>query len=138
MFLGGIVGVMGVLGIVYVFNFGGKLIFVMLLVFGCVLVVNMFIIMVSEGMIFEVLVWFFMSLLLVILGVVIVFVFVLKFGFLVFKYKIFGEFKDVLFELLMDEVLSVGKFDDYVDGNLEVMSDVDKEDVMVVVVKNVD
>lgn len=41
----GVIGVFGVLGIILVFKFCGSLVYVMFLVFGCVLVMNMFVIM---------------------------------------------------------------------------------------------
>lgn len=68
--LAGAVGAIGALGIIYAFNFGGKPIFVMPLVFGIAPVVNTFTEMVSKQLYGQVPQMFYLSLLLVILGAV--------------------------------------------------------------------
>jgi hypothetical protein len=68
--LAGAAGAIGALGIIYAFNFGGKPIFVMPLVFGFAPVVNTFTETVSKGLFDELSQWFYLSLLLVILGAV--------------------------------------------------------------------
>ncbi|MCH2180719.1 MAG: hypothetical protein MK108_01815 [Mariniblastus sp.] len=68
--LAGGVGAVGALGIIYAFNFGGKPIFVMPLVFGFAPVVNTLTETISKGLLNQLSQWFFLSLLLVILGAV--------------------------------------------------------------------
>lgn len=76
--LAGTAGAIGALGIVYAFNFGGKPIFVMPLVFGGAPVINTFATMLGEGTLSQVSVPFFLSLFLVICGAVTVLVFAPK------------------------------------------------------------
>lgn len=71
----GTVGALGALGIIYAFNFGGKPIFVMPLVFGMAPVVNTFTTIFSEGLFNKVPSMFFYCLLLVIVGAVCVLIF---------------------------------------------------------------
>lgn len=78
--LGGTAGALGALGIIYSFNFGGKPIFVMPLVFGCAPVVNTFTTMLSEGTLSDISIAFMLSLVLVICGAVTVLVFAPKAG----------------------------------------------------------
>ena len=66
--LAGGVGAVGALGIIYAFNFGGKPIFVMPLVFGFAPVINTFTETISKGLFDELSRWFYLSLLLVIIG----------------------------------------------------------------------
>ncbi len=68
--LAGGVGAVGALGIIYAFNFGGKPIFVMPLVFGFAPIVNTLTETVSKGLFAELSQWFYLSMLLVILGAV--------------------------------------------------------------------
>ena len=68
--LAGGVGALGALGIIYAFNFGGKPIFVMPLVFGFAPIVNTLTETVSKGLFAELSQWFYLSMLLVILGAV--------------------------------------------------------------------
>ena len=70
--LAGAAGAIGALGIIYAFNFGGKPIFVMPLVFGIAPVVNTFTEIVSKQLYGQVPQMFYVSLLLVILGAVMV------------------------------------------------------------------
>lgn len=70
--LAGAAGAIGALGIIYAFNFGGKPIFVMPLVFGIAPVVNTFTEIVSKQLYGQVSEMFYLSLLLVILGAVMV------------------------------------------------------------------
>lgn len=70
--LAGAAGAIGALGIIYAFNFGGKPIFVMPLVFGIAPVVNTFTEMISKNLYNYVTVEFFLSLAVVILGAVMV------------------------------------------------------------------
>lgn len=77
---GGAAGAFGALGIVYAFNFGGKPIFVMPLVFGCAPVVNTFVTMLSQGTFDQIKPVFLLSLALVITGAVTVLVFAPKPG----------------------------------------------------------
>jgi MFS family permease len=71
----GSAGALGALGIIMAFNFGGKPIYVMPLVFGCAPVVNTFVTVTAEGTYRQVQSPFFISLGLVILGAVTVLVF---------------------------------------------------------------
>jgi hypothetical protein len=71
----GTAGALGALGIIMAFNFGGKPIYVMPLVFGCAPVVNTFVTVTAEGTYRQVQSPFFVSLGLVILGAVTVLVF---------------------------------------------------------------
>ena len=75
--MGGAVGAIGALGIIYAFNFGGKPIFVMPLVFGFAPVVNTFVETISKGM-GQASPYFYASLLMVIVGAVMVLVFAPK------------------------------------------------------------
>jgi drug/metabolite transporter (DMT)-like permease len=72
--LGGAAGAFGALGIIYAFNFGGKPIFVMPLVFGLAPVVNTFTEITTKGLQGQVSWFFFLSLLVTILGAVMVLV----------------------------------------------------------------
>ncbi|MFN6109853.1 MAG: hypothetical protein ACK493_05725 [Planctomycetota bacterium] len=72
--LGGTAGAFGALGIIYAFNFGGKPIFVMPLVFGLAPVVNTFTEITSKGLRAEVSSAFYLSLAVTILGAVMVLV----------------------------------------------------------------
>lgn len=72
--LGGAAGAFGALGIIYAFNFGGKPIFVMPLVFGLAPVVNTFTEITTKGLQSQVSGFFFLSLLVTILGAVMVLV----------------------------------------------------------------
>lgn len=72
--LGGAAGAFGALGIIYAFNFGGKPIFVMPLVFGLAPVVNTFTEITSKGLKSEVSNAFYLSLAVTILGAVMVLV----------------------------------------------------------------
>ena len=72
--LAGAVGAIGALGIIYAFNFGGKPIFIMPLVFGIAPVVNTFTEIVSKQLYGQVPQMFYLSLLLVIFGAVTVLV----------------------------------------------------------------
>ena len=74
----GAVGAIGALGIIYAFNFGGKPIFVMPLVFGFAPVVNTLVETTSKGLLSEVQPLFYGSLALVITGAVMVLVFAPK------------------------------------------------------------
>ncbi|MCO6459165.1 MAG: hypothetical protein J5I93_27970 [Pirellulaceae bacterium] len=71
----GAAGAIGALGIILAFNFGGKPIYVMPLVFGCAPVVNTFTTAAMEGTFGKIGPWFLGSLMLVILGAVTVLVF---------------------------------------------------------------
>jgi hypothetical protein len=71
----GAAGAIGALGIIMAFNFGGKPIYVMPLVFGCAPVVNTLTTIASEGTAGQVTALFFVSLMLVIAGAVAVLVF---------------------------------------------------------------
>lgn len=68
--LGGSLGAVGALGIIYAFNFGGRPIFVMPLVFGIAPVVNTFSEIISKGLWGQVGTFFYLSLFLVIAGAV--------------------------------------------------------------------
>ncbi len=68
----GTIGALGALGIIYAFNFGGKPLFVMPLVFGCAPVINTFSEIMTKGLWQETGNMFFASLFLVIAGAVIV------------------------------------------------------------------
>jgi hypothetical protein len=70
--LAGAAGAIGALGIIYAFNFGGKPIFIMPLVFGIAPVVNTFTEIVSKSLYGQVSQMFYLSLLLVIFGAVMV------------------------------------------------------------------
>lgn len=72
--MAGTVGAIGALGIIYAFNFGGKPIFIMPLVFGLAPVVNTFTETFSKGLFDQTTYPFYASLLLVILGAVTVLV----------------------------------------------------------------
>ena len=74
----GAAGAIGALGIIMAFNFGGKPIYVMPLVFGGAPVVNTFTTIVSEGTFRQVTTAFYASLLLVIAGAVTVLIFAPK------------------------------------------------------------
>lgn len=76
----GSAGALGALGIIVAFNFGGKPIFVMPLVFGCAPVVNTFTTMVVERTFSEIQKPFWFSLVMVVSGAVIVLVFSPKSG----------------------------------------------------------
>lgn len=78
--LGGAAGAFGALGIIMAFTFGGKPIFVMPLVFGCAPVVNTFVTIWHEGTVGFVTIYFYASLLLVVIGAVTVLVFAPKGG----------------------------------------------------------
>ncbi len=71
----GSAGALGALGIIMAFNFGGRPIFVMPLVFGCAPVMNTFTTIVSEGTYHLISLPFIVSLCMVILGAVMVLVF---------------------------------------------------------------
>ena len=71
----GAAGAIGALGIIYAFNFGGKPIFVMPLVFGFAPVINTFTETLTKGLFSQVSTMFFVSLSMVIAGAVIVLVF---------------------------------------------------------------
>jgi drug/metabolite transporter (DMT)-like permease len=71
----GAAGAIGALGIIYAFNFGGRPIFVMPLVFGLAPVVNTFTETISKGLFGQVQSMFFISLAMVIIGAVMVLVF---------------------------------------------------------------
>lgn len=73
--LAGAAGAVGALGIIYAFNFGGKPIFIMPLVFGFAPVVNTLTETISKNLIGQVSTYFMISLLMVILGAVMVLVF---------------------------------------------------------------
>lgn len=75
---GGAAGAFGALGIIYAFNFGGKPIFVMPLVFGCAPVVNTFVSAFQQIMSGNITIWFIGSLVLVVCGAVMVLVFAPK------------------------------------------------------------
>lgn len=68
--LGGSLGAVGALGIIYAFNYGGRPIFVMPLVFGIAPVVNTFSEIVGKGLWGQVSTFFYLSLFLVIAGAV--------------------------------------------------------------------
>jgi len=68
--LGGALGALGALGIIYAFNFGGKPLFVMPLVFGVAPVVNTFSEIIGKGLWGQVGTLFYLSLFLVIAGAV--------------------------------------------------------------------
>lgn len=68
----GATGAVGALGIIYAFNFGGKPLFVMPLVFGFAPVVNTFYEIVSKNLFGQVSMYFFISLAMVIIGAVMV------------------------------------------------------------------
>jgi hypothetical protein len=72
--MGGVAGAVGALGIIYAFNFGGKPLFVMPLVFGGAPVVNTFVESYSKGILDQIEMPFFISLGLVIAGAVTVLV----------------------------------------------------------------
>jgi len=74
----GAAGAIGALGIIYAFNFGGKPIFVMPLVFGCAPVVNTFTTIITEGLFGMISSYFYLSLLLVVCGAITVLVFAPK------------------------------------------------------------
>ncbi len=75
---GGALGAIGALGIIYAFNFGGKPIFVMPLVFGFAPVVNTLVETTSKGLLNEISLLFYISLAAVIFGAVMVLVFAPK------------------------------------------------------------
>lgn len=74
----GVLGALGALGIIYAFNFGGKPVFVMPLVFGFAPVVNTLVETTSKGLLSEIKPYFYPSLGLVILGAIMVLVFAPK------------------------------------------------------------
>ena len=74
----GTVGALGALGIIYAFNFGGKPIFVMPLVFGMAPVVNTFTTIVTENLFGKISSMFFYCLIMVIVGAVCVLIFAPK------------------------------------------------------------
>lgn len=76
----GAAGAFGALGIIYAFNFGGKPVFVMPLVFGFAPVVNTLVETTSKGLLSEIKPMFYPSLALVIAGAVMVLVFAPKAG----------------------------------------------------------
>jgi hypothetical protein len=76
--LAGAVGAVGALGIIYAFNFGGKPIFVMPLVFGFAPVINTFTEMSTKGLAGQISPYFYASLLMVIVGAMIVLIFAPK------------------------------------------------------------
>jgi hypothetical protein len=71
----GAAGAIGSLGLILAFNFGGKPIFVMPLVFGCAPVVNTFTTMITAGTLTQINAWFIGSLAMVIAGAVTVLLF---------------------------------------------------------------
>lgn len=71
----GAAGAIGALGIIYAFNFGGKPIYVMPLVFGFAPVINTFTETMTKGLLSQVSTMFFVSLLMVISGAVMVLIF---------------------------------------------------------------
>jgi hypothetical protein len=71
----GAAGAIGSLGLILAFNFGGKPIFVMPLVFGCAPVVNTFTTMITAGTLREINAWFVGALAMVIAGAVTVLLF---------------------------------------------------------------
>ncbi len=71
----GAAGAIGALGIIYAFNFGGKPVYVMPLVFGFAPVVNTLTEIVTRGLYGQVSPWFFASMALVIVGAVTVLIF---------------------------------------------------------------
>ena len=71
----GAAGAVGALGIIYAFNFGGKPVFVMPLVFGFAPVVNTLTTMVTDNLFGRMSPYFFASLAMVILGAVMVLIF---------------------------------------------------------------
>jgi hypothetical protein len=72
--LGGALGAVGALGIIMAFNFGGRPVYVMPLVFGGAPVINTFIAILKEGLLGEVNAFFWAGLILVIAGAVMVLV----------------------------------------------------------------
>jgi hypothetical protein len=74
----GALGALGALGIIYAFNFGGKPVFVMPLVFGFAPVINTLVEATSKGLLGEIKPMFYLSLGLVILGAIMVLVFAPK------------------------------------------------------------
>lgn len=70
--VGGALGALGALGIIYAFNFGGKPLFVMPLVFGIAPVVNTASEIITRNLWGKIEIWFFLSLFLVIAGAIIV------------------------------------------------------------------
>lgn len=76
--VGGAAGALGALGIIMAFNFGGKPIYVMPLVFGCAPVVNTAATMLKPGVYEPISLAFYMSLALVIIGAVTVLIFAPK------------------------------------------------------------
>ncbi|HEY2895130.1 MAG TPA: hypothetical protein VGJ16_12980, partial [Pirellulales bacterium] len=77
-FLGGVAGAAGALGIIMAFNFGGRPIFVMPLVFGGAPVINTFVSVLQAGNYDQLHLMFFAGLLVVIAGAVTVLVFAPK------------------------------------------------------------
>ncbi|QDU95976.1 hypothetical protein [Lignipirellula cremea] len=71
----GAAGAFGALGMILAFNFGGKPIFVMPMVFGCAPVVNTFVEMTAQKSFSQISIWFALSLLLVISGAATVLIF---------------------------------------------------------------
>lgn len=71
----GIAGAVGALGIIYAFNFGGKPIYVMPLVFGFAPVVNTLTEITSKNLFDQVTPWFILSLLMVAVGAIMVLIF---------------------------------------------------------------
>jgi hypothetical protein len=76
--LGGATGALGALGIIYAFNFGGKPVLVMPLVFGCTPVANTLFATLFDGTVNKITTSFYLSLLLLIVGAVTVLVFAPK------------------------------------------------------------
>jgi hypothetical protein len=76
---GGAAGAIGALGIILAFNFGGKPVYVMPLVFGCAPVINTFVSLASTGS-GEISAWFGAGLIMVVIGAVTVLVFAPKAG----------------------------------------------------------
>lgn len=72
---GGAAGAFGALGVIMAFNFGGKPIYVMPLVFGCAPVINSFVEIVSQDLYAQISPLFYAGLIIVIVGAVIVLVF---------------------------------------------------------------